>query len=101
MMLTEIRLPLLLALAASAVVSIGILFLIWRRNDPLLLKLGTSVVAFIPFIGPLLALWVVSFPDRMHPALQAKYKNVVNSYTTPSEWEQAREYEEQQRRDAA
>jgi hypothetical protein len=101
MMFTEVRLSLLVGLLASAVASIGMLVLIWRKRDPLLLKLGTTVVAIIPFIGPLLALWVVSFPDRMHPALQAKYKNTVNSYSTPSKWEKARQYEEQQRRDAA
>ena len=58
---------------------------IWRRGDPLLLKIGTTVVAFLPVVGPLLALWVLSFPDRMHPDLRAKYKNVVNVYAVPKE----------------
>lgn len=87
-------------LVVSACASVGVLFLIWRRRDPLVLKVATTVVALVPVAGPLFALWVVSFPDRMHPALQAKYKNAVNSYTTPSEWNKSREIEERKRRDA-
>lgn len=58
-------------------------FLIWRREDPVLLKVAVTIVAFIPVVGPVFALWVCSFPDRMHPALRAKYKNRVNVYSVP------------------
>jgi hypothetical protein len=75
----------LAALAVSVALSFAVSVLIWRRHDPLILKLGTTLVAFLPVIGPLFALWVVSFPDRMHPDLQATYKNTVNVYSVPKE----------------
>lgn len=83
MTLSDIPLPALMALGASAVGSCLVTFLVWRREDPILLKVMTTAVAFLPVIGPLFALWVCSFPDRMHPALQAKYKNTVNVYSVP------------------
>lgn len=73
----------LIALGVSAVGSCLVTVLVWRREDPLFLKVVVTAVAFLPVIGPLFALWVCSFPDRMHPALQAKYKNTVNFYSVP------------------
>lgn len=83
--MVDIPTPALAVLGASAAASSVISVLIWRRRDPVVLKLGTTVVAFLPVVGPLFALWVVSFPDRMHPDLQAKYKNTVNAYSVPKE----------------
>ena len=60
-------------------------FVVWkRRADPVLFKVILTVVAFVPVLGPLFAMWTVSFPDRMHPALQAKYPKMVNSYSFPT-----------------
>lgn len=73
----------------SGIASVAVGALIWRRHDPLPLKLGTMLVAFIPVVGPLYALWVLSFPDRMHPSLQAKYR-YGNFYSTPRAEERAK-----------
>jgi hypothetical protein len=70
-------------LAASAVASLWVAQLVWRRGDPLLFKCTVLVLGFLPVLGPLIALWICSFPDKMHPDMQAKYKRTVNSYSVP------------------
>lgn len=73
----------LLAIAVSLLASLAVTVLIWRRRDPLALKIAVTVVAFLPVVGPLFALWILSFPDRMHPALQATHPKMVNTYSSP------------------
>ncbi|UUZ67847.1 hypothetical protein LP416_26010 [Polaromonas sp. P2-4] len=72
-----------MALCASAVASCLVAILIWRRDELVIFRIAVTLVAFFPVVGPIFALWVTSFPDRMHPALQAKYKNTVNTYSVP------------------
>ena len=79
-----VPLPLLAVLVVSWVASVCISILTWRRSgDPLLLKILITLVAFLPVLGPIFALWAISFPDRMHPSLQAKYPKRVNLYSVP------------------
>lgn len=73
----------LIAIGVSLLASLAVVVLIWRRGDPLTLKIAVTVVAFLPIVGPLFALWILSFPDRMHPALQAMHPKVVNTYSSP------------------
>ena len=73
----------LIAIGASLLASLAVVVLIWRRGDPVTLKVAVTVVAFLPIVGPLFALWILSFPDRMHPALRATHPKVVNSYSSP------------------
>jgi hypothetical protein len=83
MLLSNVPMSALLAVGASTLAALVVCVLIWRRSDPLLLKIGVTLITFVPVVGPLFALWVLSFPDRMHPALQAKYPRVVNTYSSP------------------
>lgn len=82
-MITGLPSTLLAALLVSAVASAIVCFLAWRRPDPVWMKVAMTLVACIPFVGPLFALWVASFPDKMHPNLQAKIPKVVNVYSSP------------------
>lgn len=83
MTFSDVPFPALMTLCASLVASCLVTILIWRRDEPVIFRIAVTVVAFFPVVGPIFALWVTSFPDRMHPALQARYKNTVNSYSTP------------------
>ena len=74
----------LLGFGASFIASLLVIRLVWRRDDPVVFKICITVLALIPFIGPIAGLWVTGFPDKMHPDLQAKYKNTVNSYSFPT-----------------
>jgi len=59
--------------------------LVWRRDDPVLFKVAVTLVTLIPVLGPIVGLWVTSFPDKMYPDLQARYKNAVNAYSVPTD----------------
>lgn len=83
MTFSDIPFPALVTLCVSAVASCLVAILIWRRDEPVIFRIAVTVVAFFPVVGPIFALWVTSFPDRMHPALQAKYAKTVNSYSVP------------------
>ena len=74
----------LLGFGASFIASLLVIRLVWRRDDPVFFKIFVTLVALIPFIGPVAGLWVTTFPDKMHPGMQAKYKNTVNSYSFPT-----------------
>lgn len=75
---------LLVVLGVSAIAGVWVSVSAWRRQgDPFILKIATTVVAFAPIVGPLFALWVLSFPERMHPNLQATYPKRVNHYSSP------------------
>ena len=79
----ELPVKTLLGFGASLIASLLVIRLVWRRDDPVFFKVCITLLALIPFIGPIAGLWVTSFPDKMHPDMQAKYKNTVNSYTLP------------------
>ena len=80
----ELPVKTLLGFGVSLVASLLVIRLVWRRDDPVFFKIFVTLVALIPFIGPVAGLWVTTFPDKMHPDMQAKYKNTVNSYSFPT-----------------
>lgn len=56
-----------LAVAVSELLAIYLIWRSWRSADHIILKVATTVVALIPFIGPLVAYWVSDFPEPHHP----------------------------------
>jgi hypothetical protein len=84
--LIEAPTPVLLLLGASACAAVWVDVLVWRRSDHVLFKMAVTLVTLIPVLGPIVGLWVTSFPDKMHPDLQAKYKNTVNVYSVPKDF---------------
>ena len=86
MRLFDISTPAVIVLGLSAVASAAVIATIWRKRDPPFLKCATTLVALTPVVGPLVAWWVVSFPEPMHPDLQAKGKRTVNEYSVPREF---------------
>ena len=79
-----------MVLGISILASLWVAVLVWRRDDHVLFKCAATLITFIPVLGPLFGLWVTSFPDKMHPDMQAKYKNAVNVYSVPKESIEAR-----------
>jgi hypothetical protein len=56
----------LLAIAAlSWLLSLYLLFRLWRSVDLLTIKIGLSVVLLAPVVGPLAYFWIQAFPDPM------------------------------------
>ncbi len=77
--------PVLLLIGTSTLAALWVDVLVWRREDHVLFKLAVTLVSLIPVIGPIAGFWITSFPDKMHPDLQAKYKTAVNNYAVPEE----------------
>lgn len=63
---------LLLAVVVSEIVAIFVIWRIWRANDYVAMKILLTVLAVIPVVGTLGALWIVGFPDSQPEALQDK-----------------------------
>jgi hypothetical protein len=62
--------PLAIAIAISEIIAIWLAWRIMRLSDPLFFRIANSVIAFIPFLGPIVAYWAANFPDPHHPALR-------------------------------
>lgn len=81
MELPQISFSRLAIFAVSGIVSLLISILVWRKSkDSVFLKVFITLIVFIPVLGPLLAMWVISFPNRMPRSMQAKYPRTVNRY---------------------
>jgi hypothetical protein len=73
--------------AAFAVTTLLALYLtvrVWKTADPMWFKVLLTFIVFVPFVGPVFILWNLNFPNAMHPSMQAKYKNQLNSYSFPT-----------------
>jgi len=54
----------------SELVAFMLIVRIWRSHEILILKVLLSGVALIPVLGPLLALWIVAFPNEAPETIQ-------------------------------
>jgi hypothetical protein len=59
-----------IAIAISEVIAVWLAWRILRSSDPLFFRIANSLVAFIPFLGPIAAYWAANFPDPHHPAFR-------------------------------
>jgi hypothetical protein len=60
----------LVVVALSEVIAVYLIWRLWRSAQHVSLKIGLSAIALIPIFGPLLVLWIGSFPDKMPHILQ-------------------------------
>ena len=60
--------PLLVLL--SEVLGLWLIFVLWRSNDLLFFKITLSVLAIVPFIGPLVVFWIRVLPTVKPRILQ-------------------------------
>ena len=54
----------------SECVSLFLVFRVWRNRHTLVVKLLYTVGIFVPFIGPLMFLWIYYAPAPQAPELQ-------------------------------
>jgi hypothetical protein len=57
-------------LLISELVAFMLTVRIWRSGEIIALKVLLSLVALIPALGPLLALWIIAFPNEAPEAIQ-------------------------------
>lgn len=69
-----------LAIAASEVFAVWVIFMLWRSDEMLLLKVALTAIATFPVFDPLIVLWISNFPERAPEALQDSYKFSADVY---------------------
>ena len=63
-----------LVVGISEFFALFLIWSIWRSSDLVAMKIALSVLALIPVVGILGALWVHGFPSTQPIALQDKYR---------------------------
>ena len=60
----------------SEVVALWIIWRLWRSADHLFFKVALTIVALIPILGPIIALWIGNFPSSAPRILrdQVRYR---------------------------
>mgnify|MGYP003579544602 FL=1 len=48
----------------SELAAVWIIWRLWRSSDVLFFKISLSVIALLPVVGPILALWMGNFPTK-------------------------------------
>ena len=62
------------AICISELISILLIFKLWKSDDFLFFKIFFSVIALVPFLGPFFVLWGSNFPKPQHPAFQDRQR---------------------------
>jgi hypothetical protein len=61
----------------SELLALWIIWRLWRSREHLLFKTALSLLALIPVLGPIIALWIGHFPSSKPPILrdQVRYRS--------------------------
>lgn len=65
---------LILVVAISELIALLLIWRIWKTDDYFAMKVALSVLAIIPVVGTLGALWIHGFPPPQPEALRNKYR---------------------------
>ncbi len=60
----------LVVVALSEGIAVYLIWRLWRSTEHLILKIFLSLLCLIPIFGPLLVIWIGSFPDKLPKILQ-------------------------------
>lgn len=55
----------LIVVVLSELLSIWLIWRLWRSSDHLFFKISLSALAMIPVVGPLLLMWLRNFPEKV------------------------------------
>ena len=58
----------------SELVSLWVIWRIWKSSEPIILKVGLTIIAPIPVLGPVIALWIGNFPNPAPEVFRDKYR---------------------------
>lgn len=72
---------LFLLIAVSEVIALLLIWRIWRSDDYFAMKIALSVLAVIPVVGTLGALWIHGLPPRQPLAIQNRYRYSTDVFT--------------------
>ena len=66
--------PTHIAIAVSELVALVLIWRLLKSDEHPFFKFALSLLALIPFLGPILALWLGNFPSAQPPALRDQYR---------------------------
>lgn len=69
-----------IAVLISEVCAVWFIWKLWRSGDYLFFKLTLSILALVPILGPILALWIANFPAPQHPSLRDRRPKQTDVY---------------------
>lgn len=55
---------------ASELIAVWVIWQLWMSPDHAILKVALSLIALIPVLGPIVALWIGNFPNSAVPILR-------------------------------
>ena len=69
----------IVVIAISEIVALWVIFRAWRTPSHMAEKIGITLVALVPVIGPVFGLFLSNHPSPAHPALRdnARYRTDV------------------------
>ena len=59
-----------IAIVVSELLAVYLVLRLWKSNDHPFFKVVLSLIALIPFLGPIIVLWLANFPNSLPPALR-------------------------------
>jgi len=65
---------------ASEVIALWIIWRLWNSADHAFFKIALSILALIPVLGPVLALWIGNFPSVKPPILRDRLRYRADFY---------------------
>jgi hypothetical protein len=63
-----------IAIAVSELFAVVLIWRLLKSDEHPFFKVALSLLALIPFLGPLLVLWLGNFPSSLPPALRDQYR---------------------------
>lgn len=58
----------------SELIAVWLIWRLWRSGEHIFFKISLSILAFIPLVGPLLAIWIGHFPEKVPEIMQDRYR---------------------------
>ena len=59
-----------ICVGVSELIAMLLIFKLWKSKEFFFFKICFSVIALVPFLGPIFVLWGTNFPPPQHPAFQ-------------------------------
>ena len=67
-----------IAIVVSELFTVYLVLRLWKSNDHPFFKVVLSLFALIPFLGPIIVLWLANFPNSSPPALRDQRRSTTD-----------------------
>ena len=67
-------------IALSELLAVWVIWRLWRSADHIVFKVALSLIALIPVLGPIVAIWISNFPESAPKVLQDRWRGRTDVY---------------------